>query len=75
MYALLAFLTAPVTLTGTQHMLLLAPLCLGISVVYKTVKTERLRDLPAAALALWVTILVGMYAVGVGAWLLYLLLA
>lgn len=75
MLVLLGLLTTPMTLTGIQHMLLLAPLCLSISVVYKTLRCERLAEVPAAATVLWFLILVSMYAVGVGIWLLYLLLA
>lgn len=61
-------------LSGMQRMLLVLPLCLSISVVYKTIRCEKLADMPLAALGLWVTIIVGMYAVGIGVWLLNLLL-
>lgn len=70
----LALFTGPVLLTGLQRTLLLLPLCLSISVVYKTIRCERLADIPLASLGLWVTIIVGMYAVGIGVWLLNLLL-
>jgi hypothetical protein len=64
-----------VTLTGWQHMLMLVPLCLAISIVYKTLKCENLREVPIASIVLCITIVVGMYAVGVGLWAVYLLLA
>ena len=66
--------TAPVFMTGHQHALLLLPLCLSIAVVYKTTRCPDVRDIPLASLVLWVTIVVGMYAVGVGLWALDLLL-
>ena len=70
-----AIFTTPVLMTGHQHALLLLPLCLSIAVVYKTTRCPDVRDIPVASLVLWVTIVVGMYAVGVGLWALSLLLA
>ena len=58
-------------LSGMQRQLLMLPLCLSIAVVYKTTRCESLRDVPVAALILWGAIVVGMYAVGVGLWILY----
>lgn len=76
MTALLATLFLhPVTMTGLQHALLLGPLCLSIAVVYKTVRCADVREIPLASVVLWVTMILGMYAVGVGLWLLYLLVA
>jgi len=72
---LVGLLTSPVTLSGWQHMLLLIPLCLSISIVYKTTRCQKLSDVPAAAGVLCVTIVLSMWAVGVGVWLLFLLLA
>ena len=72
---ILALFTAPGNLTGLQHMFMLGPLCMGISIVYKTLKCERLREVPLASLVLCVTIIVTMYAVGVGIWLLFRILA
>ena len=70
----LGMFTSPIMLSGMQRTLLVLPLCLSISVVYKTIRCERLADMPLAALVLWVTIVLGMYAVGIGIWLLNLLL-
>ena len=67
--------TTPVPLTAWQHMLMFGPLCLSISVVYKTLRCENLARVPVASLVLCVTIVVGMYAVGVGVWLLFLILS
>jgi hypothetical protein len=65
---------AEMGLSGTHHILLILPLCLSIAIVYKTLRCENLRDIPAAAAILWGTIVVGMYAVGVGLWALYSLM-
>ena len=54
-----------------QRLLLILPLCLSIAIVYKTTRCENLREVPVAALALWGTIVVGMYAVGVGLWVFF----
>ena len=62
----------PIRLTGFEHALLLVPLSLAIAVVYKTVRCERIRDIPLASVVLCVTIIAGMYAVGIGLWLLHL---
>jgi hypothetical protein len=75
MTALLASIfTTPWFMTGRQHAALLLPLCLSIAIVYKTTRCSNVREIPLASLALWVTIVCGMYAVGVGAWLLSLIL-
>jgi len=65
----------PLELIGWQRMIFLLPLCLAISIVYKTTKCSRVRDIPVASLVLWVTIVIGMYAVGVGLFVIYELLA
>jgi len=62
----------PMTVAGWQRTALLFPLCLSIAVVYKSIKCERPREVPVATLILWVTIVLGMYAVGIGLWGLYL---
>lgn len=61
----------PLVLNRWQQMLLLLPLCLAISVVYKTTKCATIREIPLASLISWVTIVIGMYAVGVGLLLVY----
>ena len=70
-----ATLVMSVQITGLQRLLLLIPLCLGISIVYKTTRCERLGDIPLATLALWVTIVAGMIGVGLLMWAVFLLLA
>ncbi len=71
----LALFLHPASLSRVQQMLMLLPLCLSISLVYKTTKCERVRDIPWATLVSWVTIVVGMYLVGIGLWVAYQLLA
>jgi len=69
------FMVTPLPLTGVQRALLILPLCLSISIVYKATRLQRMRDLPIASGTLWLTIVTGMYAVGIGLWLLYSLMA
>jgi hypothetical protein len=61
----------PVTLGRWQSMVLLLPLCLAVSIVYKTTKCGQVRDIPLASVVSWITIVVGMYAVGIALLLLY----
>ena len=65
----------PIPLSGLQQAFMLLPICLSISVVYKTIKCDDVREVPVAALTLWGTIVVGMWAVAVALWLLYLVFA
>ncbi len=60
---------------GKFQFLLLLPLCLSVAVVYKTTRTHDLRKIPSAALVLFVSIVVGMYMVGVGLWALFSIMA
>ncbi len=68
------FVTA-VELSGLERLALMFPLCLAIAVVYKTTRCRTLREVPAAVLSLWITIVVAMYAVGVGLWALFSVMA
>ncbi len=65
----------PIPLVSWQKLAMLLPLCLAIAIVYKTTKCRELRDVPVASLVLWVTILVGMFAVGIGLLVAYSLFA
>ena len=65
----------PIPLSGIQRAALLLPICLSISVVYRTIKTPDLRDIPKTSLALWVTIVVGMWVVALTLYVVYLLFA
>ena len=68
---LLGILESGIPVAGMQRFALLLPLCLAIAIVYKTTRCERLRDVPVAALTLWITIVVGMYGVGIGLYVLF----
>jgi len=68
-----ALMLDPMTIGGTGRTLLLLPLCLSISIVYKTLRLSDPSRVPIASIILWITIVIGMYAVGVAMWLLYLL--
>ena len=46
------------------------PLCLSISVVYKTIKTERFGDIIPAAAVLFVAMIGGLALVAIALWLL-----
>ncbi|HPD32346.1 MAG TPA: hypothetical protein PLL20_20320 [Phycisphaerae bacterium] len=65
----------PLPLVRWQQALLLLPLCLCISIIYKTIKCENLREIPMAVLKNWITIVIGMYVVGIALLLIYELLA
>ncbi len=69
--ALAQLFVSGVELNGTQKFLMMLPICLSIAIVYKTTRCERLRDVPVEALVLWVSIVAGMYAVGLGLWAAY----
>lgn len=69
--ALASIFVHPVSLEPWMRVALVLPLTLAVSIVYKALRTENLRDLPAASLALWVTIVIAMYLVGIGLWVLY----
>ncbi len=68
---LLALFTTSAELTGAQRLVLILPLCLSVAIIYKTTRLEDLREVPAAAAVLWVTIVLSMCAVGFGLWALF----
>lgn len=68
---LLAILIQPMVLNRWQQMILLLPLTLAISIVYKTAKCENVRQIPVAAAVNWITIVVLMYVIGAALLLLY----
>ena len=74
-FALATLFLDPIPLSGLQRAALLLPICLSISVVYRTIKTPDLRDIPRTSLTLWVTIVVGMWLVALTLWVVYLLFA
>jgi len=68
---ILASFTSAMNLGGVARLLLMLPLCLSVAIVYKTIRLPHVEDVPVAALRLWITVLGGMCAVGVGLWLLF----
>ena len=73
--ALLALFTMPwPELSGWQRMGLLLPLTASVAVVYKTVKCSTVREIPLASFILWITIVGGMYLVGIVLMLVYQIL-
>ncbi len=74
-FALATLFLDPIPLSGIQRAALLLPICLSISVVYRTIKTPNLRDIPKTSLALWITIVVGMWVVALTLYVVYLLFA
>jgi hypothetical protein len=65
----------PLQMGRTAQALMLLPLCLAVSLVVKTLKTRNLGELPLAVGVNFITIVLGMYAVGAALFLLYELLA
>ncbi len=61
--------------SGMVRQLLMPPLCLMIAVVYKTIRCSNVRDIPMASVVLCITIMVGMYVVGLGLWALFTIMA
>ena len=71
MTELLAILFLDPIPIGAHWYLLLGPLSAGIAVIYKTLKVPHVRQVPAAAAVLTVTILAGMAAAAGFLYLLY----
>ena len=57
---------SPVELPGASWLLLLLPLSLGVSIVYRGTRMDDLRALPVPVLRLWGEIVVSLLALGVG---------
>ncbi len=65
----------PISITGFGRLAMLFPLALSISVVYKTMRCERLATIPIASLVLCFMILACMGLIGVVLMLIFHLLA
>lgn len=72
---LAALFMEPIPIRGVGRLLMLLPLCLSISVVYKTLRCRNLREVPVAASVLCLTLVLGMMAIGVVLLLTFQLLA
>jgi len=75
MILLVSLFLSGAPLAGSIRFLLMLPLCLSVAVVYKTTRMEDLRRVPIASIVLWITIVGTMYGVGVGLWILFLIMA
>lgn len=64
----------PVSFGAGTRLLLLLPLAASISIVYKAIRCDNVRELPLASLVLWITVVGGMMAVGVVLLLAYRLI-
>lgn len=65
----------PKIITGQGRLLMLLPLAMSISIVYKTIRCQKLSAVPLASLSLCITIVVGMLLVGAALLLTYEFLA
>jgi hypothetical protein len=65
MEALQLLFVKPIPITGVGRLGMLVPLVLSISIVYKTIRCERISQVPIASVSLCLTILVCMGLLGV----------
>ena len=65
----------PVSISGIGRLAMLLPLALMISIVYKTIRCERLSAVPLASLSLCFMIVSGMLAIGLFLFVTFRLLA
>ena len=61
----------PMLISWGACLYLVIPLCVVVSVVYKTVRVRYLSDLPKAAGLLVVYMLVGLVGLGAGLWVIW----
>ncbi|MDO8630746.1 MAG: hypothetical protein Q7R41_09650 [Phycisphaerales bacterium] len=71
----LALFMTGMELSRFPRFLLMLPLCLSVAVIYKSTRMDNMREVPTAAAILWVTIVLGMVAVGVGLWAVFSVMA
>jgi hypothetical protein len=69
----LTALLGSIVISGVWRVAMLIPLSLSVALVYKTTRCRQVRDIPMAVVGLWLTIVLGMYAVGVAAWLVFMI--
>ncbi len=72
-WLLASIFLSSIDVTG-KRLFFMFPLCLSVAIVYKSTRCHSMRDVPMAALILWVTICLGMLGVGVGLWALFSIL-
>jgi len=73
--ALQSIFIRPMQITGIGRLAMLAPLVLSVSIVYKTIRCERLAAIPLASLLLSVVLVGGMMALGAALLIIFRLLA
>ncbi len=64
----------PMPIGRGMRLVLLLPLAASVAVVYRTIRVTAMRQLPASALTLWLTIVFGMFGVGLALLIGYRLL-
>lgn len=64
-----------IPITGAGRLGMLLPLALSVSIVYRTIRCERLAAIPLASLVLWITIVAGMMLIGLVLLVVFHLLA
>ena len=60
----------PMTLNSRNLLWLLLPLCASVAIIYKTIRTNNLRDLPREATLLVVYMALGLVTLGAVLWLI-----
>ncbi|MBN2561814.1 MAG: hypothetical protein JXQ75_12875 [Phycisphaerae bacterium] len=70
-----ALFVKPISITGIGRLAMLVPLALSISIVYKTIRCERLRSVTMASLTLCLMIVFFMMLIGVVLLIVFRLLA
>ncbi|MCA9254302.1 MAG: hypothetical protein KDA33_01635 [Phycisphaerales bacterium] len=64
-----------IEIRGVGRLLMLVPLILSVSIVYKTIRCVDLKKIPLASIKLCVMILAGMLAIGFSLFVTFKLLA
>lgn len=72
---IVALFMQPMTISGAGRLLMLLPLAAAVSIVYKTIHCERMREIPKASFVFWVMIVAFMMSIGVLLLILFRLLA
>jgi hypothetical protein len=55
----------PIPITGIGRLVMLVPLALSVSIVYKTIRCKRLRTIPTASVTMCLAIVFFMMLIGV----------
>ena len=73
--ALSDLMMKPISVTGAGRLGMLIPLALAISIVYKTIRCEKVTSIPLASISLCVMIVASMMLIGAALLGVYHLLA